>query len=462
MDDELVAPADRLKIRKINLRLRLTLKSKEPTLQVVLDALKLTPFDNAFEISVDVPEIYMQEFWVIVSRHHSLLRFKLNGKSHTVNVENFKDMLKIFPKLPGQKFEEPPLEEDILSFIRDLGHTGEIKFLSDVNVNHMHQPWRSFAAIINKCLSGKTTALESLRLSRAQILWGMYHNKKVDYVYLLWEDLMFQVENKNSKKNNDMDDFMFTTVRVISKHQDTQVYGAILPQHLTNQAMLESEAYMTYRAYATGEKTPKPKTTKKKTDSEASPKTKTTQGTKRKRIKSSAKGDKAAKKKQPAETSMDKGLTVLSDVAFTEAEQLKLVIERSKTQTHNSHTSGLGADEGTGVKSGVLDVPSYTSDDEQISWKSSDEEDNDEQTNSDNDGDDFVHPKVQTPSHDESTDDDNSDEEVQGTNTEEEEMVKEATHEEDEANELYRDVNVNLKGRDTVMMVAPLPNVQAN
>ncbi|GKB90064.1 hypothetical protein Tco_0962336 [Tanacetum coccineum] len=64
-------------------------------------------------------------FWVTVSRHHSSLRFKLNGKSHTVNVDNFRDMLKICPKLPGQKFEEPPLEEDILSFIRDLGHTGE-------------------------------------------------------------------------------------------------------------------------------------------------------------------------------------------------------------------------------------------------------------------------------------------------------------------------------------------------
>ncbi|GKA51536.1 hypothetical protein Tco_0744732 [Tanacetum coccineum] len=507
LDDELVAPADRLKIGKSNLRLSSTLKSKEPTLQVVLDALKLTPFYNAFEISADVPEIYMQEFWVTVSRHHSSLRFKLNGKSHTVNVDNFRDMLKIFPKLPGQKFKEPPLEEDILSFIKDLGHTSEIKFLSDINVNHMHQPWRLLAAIINKCLSGKTTALESLRLSRAQILWGMYHNKKVDYVYLLWEDLMFQVENKNSKKNNDMyyprftkvivdyfmakdqaiprrnkmfwhharDDFMFTTVRVISKHQDTQVYGAILPQHLTNQAMLESEAYMTYRAYATGEKTPKPKTTKKKADSEASPKTKTTQATKGKRIKSSAKGDKAAKKKQPAETSMDKG-----------------------------------ADEGTGAKPGVLDVPSYNSDDEQISWKLNDEEDDDEvslndddddvtnqddenqdddneQTDSDNDGDDFVHPKfsthdddakqdeevneedsfdprVQPPSYVESTDDESneeSDEEVKGANTKEEEMEEETTHEEDEANELYRDVNVNLEGRDTAMTDAPLPNVQA-
>ncbi|GJW06167.1 hypothetical protein Tco_1568590 [Tanacetum coccineum] len=145
------------------------LVNPEPTLQVALDSLKLTPFYNAFRISADVLEIYIQEFWVTVSRHHSSLHFKLNGKSHT----------------------KP-------------WYTGDIKFLSDVNVNHMHQPWRSFAAIINKCLSRKTTALESLRLSRAQILWGMYHNKTVDYVYLLWEDLVYQVENKNSKKNNDM------------------------------------------------------------------------------------------------------------------------------------------------------------------------------------------------------------------------------------------------------------------
>ncbi|GKD76080.1 hypothetical protein Tco_1334362 [Tanacetum coccineum] len=204
LDDDLVAPANCLKIGKFNLRLSSNLNSKEPTLQVVLDALKLTSFYKAFAITDDVPKIYMQEFWVTASRHHSSLRFKMNGKSHTVNVENFRDMLHICPKLPGQKFEDPPFEEEILSFIRDLGHTGEIKVLSNVNVNHMHQPWRLFAAIINKCLSGKTTTLESLLLSRAQILWGMYHNMNVNYVYLLWEDLVYQVENKNSKKNNDM------------------------------------------------------------------------------------------------------------------------------------------------------------------------------------------------------------------------------------------------------------------
>ncbi|GJS63036.1 hypothetical protein Tco_0677600 [Tanacetum coccineum] len=82
---------------------------------------------------------------------------------------------------------------------------------------------------------------------------------------------------------------MFTTIRVISKHKGTQEYGAILPQHLTNQAMLESEAFKTYRAYATAEKAPKSKATKKKTDSESSPKTKPSQASKDKRSKTSAK-----------------------------------------------------------------------------------------------------------------------------------------------------------------------------
>ncbi|GJW73859.1 hypothetical protein Tco_0133229 [Tanacetum coccineum] len=250
LDDKLVDPANRLKIGKSNLRLSSNLKSKEPTLQVALDALKLTPFYNAFEISADVPEIYMQEFWVTVSRHHSSFR---------------------------QKFEEPPLEEDILSFIRDPRHTGEIKFLFDVNVNHMHQPWRSFAAIINKCLSGKTTALENL---------------------------VFQVENKNSKKNNDMYYPRFTKVIIdyfMAKDQAIPRRNKMFWHYAKDEFMFTtSEAYMTYRAYAIGEKTPKPKSTKRKAGSESSPKTKPTQASKGKRIKTSAKGDKPAKIKQSA------------------------------------------------------------------------------------------------------------------------------------------------------------------
>ncbi|GKE85944.1 hypothetical protein Tco_1559686, partial [Tanacetum coccineum] len=46
LDDALVAPTDRLNIGKCNLRLSSDVTSKEATLQVVYDVLKLTPFCN--------------------------------------------------------------------------------------------------------------------------------------------------------------------------------------------------------------------------------------------------------------------------------------------------------------------------------------------------------------------------------------------------------------------------------
>nr|GFA07071.1 hypothetical protein [Tanacetum cinerariifolium] len=70
-------------------------------------------------------------------------------------METFRDMLQIFPNIFGRKFVDPPFEEEILAFIIKLGYSGDIKSLSDVKVDTLHQPWRTFGTIINKCLSGK-------------------------------------------------------------------------------------------------------------------------------------------------------------------------------------------------------------------------------------------------------------------------------------------------------------------
>ncbi|GKE09311.1 hypothetical protein Tco_1412862 [Tanacetum coccineum] len=123
LDLELVPKEKRLDIRKCNERLNPGKIQREPTFQVVLDALALTPCYSAFLITADVPE--------------------------------------------GQDFDALPTDKEIVSF---LGHTGEIHSLNDVVVDQMHQPWRTFSALINISLSGKTTGLDKLRLSRAQIL----------------------------------------------------------------------------------------------------------------------------------------------------------------------------------------------------------------------------------------------------------------------------------------------------
>ncbi|GJV35692.1 hypothetical protein Tco_1408169, partial [Tanacetum coccineum] len=161
-----------------------------------------------------------------------------------------------------------------------------------------------------------------------------------------------------------------------------------------------------------------------------------------KRLKATAKVAKSRKKNLPAQ-----GLETLSEIALSEADQMKLITKRSKTDYHISHASGSGANEGTGVKPRVPDVPSYGSKDDQISWKSNEEDDDDEVNEEDKE--------------EEWSDDGAYDEVTQGGNVEKENMDEEKSNEGDEIDLLYSDVNINLERTDTEMTDAPQTNVQA-
>nr|GFC76469.1 hypothetical protein [Tanacetum cinerariifolium] len=85
-------------------------------------------------------------------------------------VPTFREMLHISPRIPNQPFADLPTEEEILDFLRFLGHSHDIHYLTDVNINKLYQPWRSFALVINKFLTGKSSGVDSFRLSQAQML----------------------------------------------------------------------------------------------------------------------------------------------------------------------------------------------------------------------------------------------------------------------------------------------------
>nr|GEZ86432.1 hypothetical protein [Tanacetum cinerariifolium] len=269
LDEALVSSTQRLRIGRSNFRLPSAIQSKKSTLQVVYDVLRNSLFFRAFQVTADIIEIYMQEFWATAKLHHNSIRFKLDTKKSVLNLEAFREMLHISPIIPSQFFAELPSEEEILEFLRYLGHSHEIQHLTDVNVNKLYQPWRSFASVINKCLTGKSSGIDSFRLSQAQILWGFYHRINVDYAYLIWPSISRRnIINWHYVR----DDVLFSTIKVVSRHQTTQQYDAILPIELTTEDIRNSKAYKEYYACATGEATPKPKASarKKKGDSASS------------------------------------------------------------------------------------------------------------------------------------------------------------------------------------------------
>nr|GEZ11952.1 hypothetical protein [Tanacetum cinerariifolium] len=148
LDEALVPSTQRLRIGRSNFRLPYDIQSKESTLQVVYDVLRNSPFFRAFQVTADVPEIYMQEFWATDKLHHNSIRFKMDTKKSVLDLEAFREMLHISPRIPSQSFTELPFEEKYLEFLRNLGHSDEIRHLTDVNVNKLYQPWRSFASVV--------------------------------------------------------------------------------------------------------------------------------------------------------------------------------------------------------------------------------------------------------------------------------------------------------------------------
>nr|GFA91390.1 hypothetical protein [Tanacetum cinerariifolium] len=195
------------------------------------------------------------------------------------------------------------------------------------------------------------------------------------------------------------DDQMFTTIKLVSRHQNTHQFGAILPIELTNKDIRNSAAYKEYYVVASRAAPPKTKASVRKTQSSSNttinPPTAT--GT---RLSTSAKG------KQPAKSSKAKDLSVLSE--------------------------------------------------------DDDQDDNDDDQDTDNDGDNFVHPKlsiheeeakdeesfdpiVQTP---ENSNDEGNDDASLGLNV----GSKEGQDAEDNDDELYRDVNIYMEGRDVQMI----------
>nr|GEW24191.1 hypothetical protein [Tanacetum cinerariifolium] len=181
----------------------------------------------------------MQQFWYIIKKVSGTnsYEFLLANKKCLVDAEVFRKILDIYPRVQGVDFAEVLDDETSLTFLLDLGYKGPLHKHSSMYVDHMHQPWRTLAAIINKCLFGKAASNDRLRKSRIDILWGMFYRENIDYPKLIWEDFAFQIDYIQLKKGRrkNMPYLRFTKIitnHFLSKHQSYNNYNTCTPTQL--------------------------------------------------------------------------------------------------------------------------------------------------------------------------------------------------------------------------------------
>nr|GEU47001.1 hypothetical protein [Tanacetum cinerariifolium] len=163
LDNALVPSEKKLKIKGCNARITFSKPQREETYQVTLEALKLSPCYPVFLITVEI-------------------------------------CLRIL----NQYFIAPPSKEDLVTFIQELGYSGRCNMLSAIQTDQMHQPWRTFVAILNRI--------------------------NIHIIH---------------------DDSLLNTLKFVSKIQDYQQYGALILDDMINQDIKDSEAYKTFNDFAT-------------------------------------------------------------------------------------------------------------------------------------------------------------------------------------------------------------------
>ncbi|GKB99002.1 hypothetical protein Tco_0985139 [Tanacetum coccineum] len=200
-DEKWVPSTERFKISSTNVRLETTVPQKEETFQYTIKKIKDS---ESYE-------------------------FLLANKKCIVDPEVLRKILDICPRVEGEEFTPVQDDDDTLTFLTDLRYKGPLYKHTNMFVDHMHQPWRTLEAIINKCLSGKTTSNDKLRKSKFDILWGMFYKENVDYPKLKF-------------------------VRI---GEDCQEYGLAIPDVMLNDIIIQSESYQMFLKYSTGQIPPK-------------------------------------------------------------------------------------------------------------------------------------------------------------------------------------------------------------
>ncbi|GJS64787.1 hypothetical protein Tco_0679351 [Tanacetum coccineum] len=287
-EEKLVPTADRVKISATNMRIEPSVPQKEETFQVILDIIKSSPCFKAFTIIADVPKIYMQQFWFTVKKLKKtpFYEFDLDDKKFQVDVEVFREILGICLKVPSEYFVTPPSEKDLLAFLIEFGYKGPLDHLARMFVDHMHQPWRTLAIMINKRLYGKTSSNDRLRQLKVAILWSMFYRKNVDNHELIWEDLAYQVDYRQAKLRRRKiipyprctkiiinrflllnpsipkgpssgmhiikDDGVISILKFVIIGKYFQEYGCAIPKTMLTKGIKQTESYQTFTKYFIG------------------------------------------------------------------------------------------------------------------------------------------------------------------------------------------------------------------
>nr|GEV27875.1 reverse transcriptase domain-containing protein [Tanacetum cinerariifolium] len=124
--------------------------------------------------------------------HHHLIHFKMNNKKHIMNLEYFREMLQICPRIPNQQFDELPFEECMRTRRSYFSPTSTIPRHSKKQTTNVVEP--EFRTIVT--MADNRTMAQMLQAPIEEGEARIWVDKEPPRSILTWEDLVSKFINQ--------------------------------------------------------------------------------------------------------------------------------------------------------------------------------------------------------------------------------------------------------------------------
>ncbi|GJR03224.1 hypothetical protein Tco_0526208 [Tanacetum coccineum] len=160
----------------------------------------------ALTATIDVPAVYLQQFWRTVSK-----------------VPDTEDTIKFL------------LDTEQFVYTVDIvGYQGVVDKVSAFFTKKLAQPWQTMFKVFNRCLTTRTSGHDQTKINILQLFHAVINRTHVDYAALLWWDFMNNMFQKKEAIH------VYTTGNV-------SVRGMLIPDAFLTTEIRETDDFKEYK-----------------------------------------------------------------------------------------------------------------------------------------------------------------------------------------------------------------------
>ncbi|KAI3680362.1 hypothetical protein L2E82_50347 [Cichorium intybus] len=249
-----------LKSQSANLVLRTNLQLYPKPIDALVECLKRSILGYALTCTPSIPA-------TLVHRAHytSNALFDTNNQVKAVFFETIDVKGKTKKvQLTKEKFAEAlhlpiydpkeivtPSAEQLVDMFNEMGYFPQLEKISLFKKNQLPDLWRYFFSIFLRCLSGRTSGLDSASVAFQSLLFGIYYDVKVDYASILWADFCSHINHslKGTEISNarSLPEMRYTPITVSPLDDEPAVYCAQIPIAMLSKVPMECIEVSSYR-----------------------------------------------------------------------------------------------------------------------------------------------------------------------------------------------------------------------